>query len=509
MSNDALPALHLTTEQAIHWFELSVAALKRARPALDQANVFPIADADTGTNMFLTLTHAAAPQPITARATNTQTVDALLNDVAHRAVLSARGNSGAILAHYLSGFARGHHAGGVATALKYGASQARDAVAHPVEGTILTAADAAAHALDAHKDRPIADVLHSVRQSVYHAYENSEHDLPALAARSVRDAGACGFYLVISALIDVLAPTNATDNGETPRAETFPEDTLRTGAHHTETPQNTTEHGVDHGQHTNDISDTEYEVTALMHWKAQPTTHEISALRRAMADRGDSLVLAISPTSPSVGPLHIHTNNPADIITLCHRTADTVSHIAVRNLHNPQLAATAPVVLSRSPHLVRDLARSAATVIMAGTSPLTADELSALLPDTPQQRIIANARSIDENLTQTYPHIHLLTNDLDVATHLTYADYGEQQHSGEHSTHHTFTPTKPPTPEQLTDIIQGLPAHTTALLLHDTHFPTHHQRTIHDSLTHHGITTTVIPSGTPSNTADLTLTWNT
>ncbi|NUS65500.1 MAG: DAK2 domain-containing protein, partial [Saccharothrix sp.] len=96
------------------WTQGATAALRRERGAIDRVNVFPVADADTGTNLYLTLREgdravAAAP----ADATGPQ----LLATLARAALLGARGNSGVILSEWLRGLAVAARRGGTAADL--------------------------------------------------------------------------------------------------------------------------------------------------------------------------------------------------------------------------------------------------------------------------------------------------------------------------------------------------------------------------------------------------------
>uniref|UniRef100_UPI00254A3A1A DAK2 domain-containing protein n=1 Tax=Promicromonospora sp. MEB111 TaxID=3040301 RepID=UPI00254A3A1A len=123
------------------WAHGATAALRREREAIDRVNVFPVADADTGTNLYLTLREgdravAAAPADATG--------PRLLATLARAALLGARGNSGVILSEWLRGLAVAARRGGTtADLLTRAAASARSAVAVPAEGTILSAADAA------------------------------------------------------------------------------------------------------------------------------------------------------------------------------------------------------------------------------------------------------------------------------------------------------------------------------------------------------------------------------
>ncbi|MFB0631752.1 DAK2 domain-containing protein, partial [Streptomyces sp. AB3(2024)] len=158
------PGPHTLDAEAVRtWSSLALAALGRAREDIDAINVYPVADADTGTNLYLTaesadraLTEAFAEPParVTDGTSGTPSLPEAVRAYAYGALIGARGNSGTILAQLLRGVADVLGAepdgpgGGplLARALTRAAEEAYQAVAHPVEGTMLTVAGAAARA---------------------------------------------------------------------------------------------------------------------------------------------------------------------------------------------------------------------------------------------------------------------------------------------------------------------------------------------------------------------------
>ncbi|KFD43339.1 hypothetical protein IU11_12650, partial [Cellulosimicrobium sp. MM] len=138
----------------VAWGRGGVHALAQARASLDRVNVFPVADADTGTNMYLTLLDAvrALPAGTADAAGPAGGAGDVLVRLARGALVGARGNSGVILSEYLRGLAlelaehRTVSGAALAVGLDRAARTARGAVARPAPGTILTAADAAARA---------------------------------------------------------------------------------------------------------------------------------------------------------------------------------------------------------------------------------------------------------------------------------------------------------------------------------------------------------------------------
>ncbi|SES24578.1 DAK2 domain-containing protein [Streptomyces qinglanensis] len=187
------------------WCALGREALRAHCARMDAINVFPVADGDTGTNLCLTF--EAACEALPARDGAGEAADgaadgepgagAVLRAMARAALLAARGNSGAILAEYLRGMAQGlGEADGppaerLSDALRGGASAAYAAVAHPVEGTMLTVAEAAAAAAEAGDD-PVA--------AARRALDATPDRLEALARAGVVDAGGLGLTVLLTAL---------------------------------------------------------------------------------------------------------------------------------------------------------------------------------------------------------------------------------------------------------------------------------------------------------------------
>ncbi len=120
--------------------------LRKYRGVLNDLNVFPVPDGDTGTNMYLTARQAA----IEAGKVHGRPLSEVAAAAAAGALMGARGNSGVIISQMLRGFA--HHVRHraeidtfvLATAIREGVVAARQALVKPVEGTIISVAEAAA-----------------------------------------------------------------------------------------------------------------------------------------------------------------------------------------------------------------------------------------------------------------------------------------------------------------------------------------------------------------------------
>ncbi|MFB6980856.1 DAK2 domain-containing protein [Streptomyces scopuliridis] len=223
------------------WCSLALEALGREREEIDAINVYPVADGDTGTNLYLTVESAAqAVEAVFAAHETGASVPApgdAVRAMAHGALIGARGNSGTILAQLLRGMAEvladaapadsegngGAGDGGdrLAPALRRAAALAREAVAHPVEGTILSVASAAAEAAErsaAERSGTERNGAVDAGATVRAAYAGARaalaatpDQLPVLGRAGVVDAGGRGLLAVLGALVRSLT-------GETPAA---------------------------------------------------------------------------------------------------------------------------------------------------------------------------------------------------------------------------------------------------------------------------------------------------
>ncbi|MFF4728475.1 DAK2 domain-containing protein [Streptomyces mirabilis] len=242
------------------WCGLALEALGRAREEIDAINVYPVADGDTGTNLYLTVESAAAA--VEAVFAGYETVTGVLGPtgsaasgavstavtgaglptladavraMAHGALIGARGNSGTILAQLLRGMAQvlaadgevdgaaggetdaetdgeSAHTDGQALrlALRQAADSAREAVAHPVEGTVLTVATAAAEAATG-TEGDCGTVACAAYEGARAALMATPGQLAVLERAGVVDAGGRGLLAVLAALAE-------TFTGESPGA---------------------------------------------------------------------------------------------------------------------------------------------------------------------------------------------------------------------------------------------------------------------------------------------------
>ena len=182
-----------------------LAWLERHQEAINALNVYPVPDGDTGTNMLLTMQSAYAE----IESSPQEEVGVIAQQVAHGALMGARGNSGVILSQIFRGFARALE--GVAAfttiqfsaALREAAATAYKGVIKPVEGTILTVAREAAEAsvIAAASSDDLRYVLEQVVREARASVMRTPSLLPVLAEAGVVDAGGQGLLTILEGML--------------------------------------------------------------------------------------------------------------------------------------------------------------------------------------------------------------------------------------------------------------------------------------------------------------------
>lgn len=179
--------------------------LQHHQAAINTLNVYPVPDGDTGTNMVLTMQSAWAEIEDSPE----HNVGRLAHQMAHGALMGARGNSGVILSQIWRGFARSldekatYRAQDLAAACREAAATAYKGVVKPVEGTILTVAQAVADAATRAAEET-DDLMHVLERMVFAAHEAvtlTPSLLPVLAEAGVVDAGGQGLFIILEGML--------------------------------------------------------------------------------------------------------------------------------------------------------------------------------------------------------------------------------------------------------------------------------------------------------------------
>ena len=195
--------------------ELFVLTLKSARANLENnkqkvndLNVFPVPDGDTGTNMSLTIQYAVKE----CLSANVHNISEAVSASSNGALMGARGNSGVILSQLFRGFSKQLKGKTVidifdlSEAFAAATEMAYKAVMKPTEGTILTVAremsEYAAEIVSENSD--IAEFLEKVIETGYISLENTPNLLPVLAEAGVIDAGGQGLLYILEGALSAL-----------------------------------------------------------------------------------------------------------------------------------------------------------------------------------------------------------------------------------------------------------------------------------------------------------------
>ncbi|WP_454859172.1 DAK2 domain-containing protein [Promicromonospora soli] len=387
------------------WTRGATAALRRERGAIDRVNVFPVADADTGTNLYLTLREgdrAVAGAPADTPGPQ------LLAILARAALLGARGNSGVILSEWLRGLAVAARRGGdAADLLTRAATSARSAVAQPAEGTILTAADAAAAAARATESRGgqnAADAGAGPRETVAAAAaaartaaRASRDELDALRVAGVLDAGALGLVLVLDALVVAVSGAAAREadgpgGGLADDPATRPasggvsvvdgtmesvnlDQLLDAGA----PPPVTEAPGIE--PHGADADAGALELMFVLSGPAEAASETVAAeLRAALGAVGDSVVVVggDAGNGTAVWQAHVHTDHLDQALAIAARAArtGTLAQVHVRHLAAVGQHEWGVVAATSAPGLAAELAHAGAVVLLTGGVGATVEALT-------------------------------------------------------------------------------------------------------------------------------------
>ena len=296
----------------------AAAAIETHKQALNELNVFPVPDGDTGTNMSMTINSAAAD----LRKAEDPELYAASKIAASAMLRGARGNSGVILSLLFRGISKtlkGHDVSdGVlwAAALQGGVDAAYKAVMKPAEGTILTVARlAAAKAAEAAQENNYIEfVQEAAVEEAKVALANTVNQNPVLKKAGVVDAGGKGWLFALEAMLtalkgeDVVAP-EAGEASEVKEQADFSD------------------------FNTEDITFT-YCTEFII---SRENQNDPEKLRQFLSSIGDSLVLV---DDDEIIKVHVHTNDPGRAL---HEAIEYGSFVTVK-VENMRLQHTEKVM---------------------------------------------------------------------------------------------------------------------------------------------------------------------
>ena len=295
--------------------------ISNQRTRVDELNVFPVPDGDTGTNMSMTI--GAATQELEALPDTCTVAEA--GKVAASAMLrGARGNSGVITSLLFRGFSKAlqgkqeAEAADLAKALQMGVEAAYKAVMKPTEGTILTVTRLAAEAAAASTATEVPALWAEVMAAGQAALEDTPNLLPVLKKAGVVDAGGQGILIVFEGMQQVF-----DGRGMVKSEEVAPKPKLNSDA-------------AGKGVFTDDLMKVEdikngYCTQFLVH---KDPGASIAKLRAFLESNGDSVVVI---EDDDVANCHVHTADPGVMLSEAIKYG-YLTNFKIENMHEQFLA---------------------------------------------------------------------------------------------------------------------------------------------------------------------------
>ena len=282
-----------------------VQGLRAQIQTINDLNVFPVPDGDTGTNMTKTLEGGLARLPEGDDATLGQ----LLSAFARGCVLGARGNSGVILSQYVAGVSAALEdkteacVTDVAAALAAGVDRAYHAVSNPVEGTILTVFRESANYTYANTDADTTpeQMLMLCIKEAKASLARTKEMLPVLAEADVVDSGGAGYVAILAGIYDALTG-KTTDIGSY--------DAAPASAPTVNYDLFTTDSDIGWGYCTECL-------VRLQRAKGDPEAFDLAAFTAALEEKNCNSIVALR--DGDVLKVHAHTVTPSDVLILCQQ----------------------------------------------------------------------------------------------------------------------------------------------------------------------------------------------
>ena len=319
----------------------AAAAIENNKQALNELNVFPVPDGDTGTNMSMTINAAASD----LRKAEDPSLGEAAKVAASAMLRGARGNSGVILSLLMRGISRRlkgmETADGVvwAQALQEGVDAAYKAVMKPAEGTILTVARLAASkaAAAAQENNHIAFVQEAAIAEARTALANTVNQNPVLKKAGVVDAGGKGWLIALEAMLSSLQGEDVVcaESGATATKEAA------------------------------DFSDFDTEEITFTYCTEfiidRENDKDPEALRAFLNELGDSLVLV---DDEEIIKVHVHTNDPGKALS----EAVTYGSFVTVKIENMRLQHTEKVMTEaeKAPKIAEPEKSMGAVAVCAG-----------------------------------------------------------------------------------------------------------------------------------------------
>ena len=289
------------------------AKLEKNVKKINDLNVFPIPDGDTGDNMYRTIAGGIE----TMKKEEANSVAKKSHALAEGMLFNARGNSGVILSQIFAGMANGFEGVDVANiddiiyAFSEGVKKAYSAVTPPVEGTILTVAREATEQMEEIKeDLTIGEFGEAFRKYMYNSLENTPELLHILKEAGVIDSGGAGLYMIADGIVDAI-------NGENVEAG----ESVKTANQSVDFSKFTEDSELKYGYCTEFL-------LRLMTKKVDVKNFDENIIIDYLKTIGDSIVAF---KNDSIVKIHVHTMTPSKALEFCQQFGEFLT-IKIENM---------------------------------------------------------------------------------------------------------------------------------------------------------------------------------
>lgn len=266
--------------------------LENNKKMIDDLNVFPVPDGDTGTNMSMTVSAAARRIP----AVEENSASKVAECISSASLRGARGNSGVILSQLFRGFYKGLgnldevNTVQIAAAFKSANATAYKAVMKPTEGTILTVSrETAEYAVEiAPHTEDICEFARKVTEHAKETLDKTPEMLPVLKQAGVVDAGGMGLFTILNGCLSALEGNDieALDKDEEYSGNAAVTDNI-------------------------DTSDIKFMYCTEFIINKKSLNYSIASFRASIRDKGDCMLVI---DDDDVVKVHIHTNHPGFVL---------------------------------------------------------------------------------------------------------------------------------------------------------------------------------------------------
>ena len=294
---------------------------------VNDLNVFPVPDGDTGDNMCMTIEGGVSA----LAGIDTDDLSAVAKTLSHGMLLGARGNSGVILSQFFAGMGKtfdGLESAActdVAAGLKMGVKQAYAAVMTPTEGTILTVAREAVEYATARltDESTVNSIFSDLLKEMYDSLQRTPDLLPQLKEAGVVDSGGAGLFYIMQGIYKTLIGEEITETAafSAPKApdvdfSAFTPDSEMTFGYCTEL------------------------LLRLQRAKCDIDAFEEKTITDFLQDIGDSIVAF---KTDSIVKIHVHTKTPEKVLEFCRRFGEFLT-VKIENMsvQHSNIAEEAP-----------------------------------------------------------------------------------------------------------------------------------------------------------------------